>query len=201
MQERRTFGRMEMFTLAPLLWIQVILLVFCGLDLTRPILLLSYAGLLAPAYLVYLTFGKPRWTRLARVGWLVVILFLLISGALWCASWLASLARISPGQLTDHASALFTLVILLGPTTIGWLVHEELYYQGYLAAKLKRDLGFEDTTNTLEGGRKYLFFFHMQAGGGWTRQASSPATLSWIAAASLTFGNAWRSRVVEHQLR
>jgi hypothetical protein len=165
------YKRFVKILLIRLLVVQGFLLAMFGafLDLTRPDLLLLYAGLLVGAFLVWLAWAKPRKTRLGGAGCLLVTLFLLISGVLGCASWLGRLAGIPSGQLAEHASALFTLVILLGPTTYHWEILEQCYYQVHLAPQIQRDLGFESDTNTLEGtwptGRRFLYLTRIQPGG------------------------------------
>jgi hypothetical protein len=173
-----------------LLLVQAVLIIVLGLDLTRPVLLLLYAGLLVAAFLVWLAFARPCKMRLGGTGCLMVTVVLLISAALKCTSWLHQLVRLPSAGLAEHASALFTLVILLGPITHHWRILEECYYQVYLASRLKRDLGFESTTNTLwPDGIKYLFFTDIQTGGPMDQAGFLPYD---IVVDQCTFTEFWR---------
>jgi hypothetical protein len=166
-----TYKRVFKILIVRLFVVQGFLLALFGpfLDLTRPDLLLFYTGLLVGAFLFWLAWAKPRKTRLGGAGCLLVTVFLLISGVLGCASWLGRLAGIPSAQLAEHASALFTLFVLLGPITYHWEILEQCYYQVHLAPQIQRDLGFESDTNTLEGtwptGRRFLFFTRIQPDG------------------------------------
>jgi hypothetical protein len=165
MLERPTYGWFARILIVRFLILQGVLLALFGLDLSQPSLLLLYAGLLVGAYVCWVGIAKPPRTRLGAAGCLMVTAMLLLSGVLGSASWLAYVAGFPSTRLAEHASALFTVVILLGPITYHWLILEECHYQVYLAPMIERDLGFEAATNTLEGGCKYLFLSHLQSGG------------------------------------
>jgi hypothetical protein len=169
-----TYGWFVRFLLVRLIVVLVLLVAVFGLDLTRPSLLLFYSGLLAANYLCWFCIAKPRPTRLGEAGCPMVTVMLLLSCVLGGASWWAKFHELPSTQLAEHAAALFTLVILLGPLTHHWRITEECYYQAHLGPVIERDLGFESTTNTLNGGRKYLLLVHIQQGGVMDRAGFRP---------------------------
>jgi hypothetical protein len=140
-----------------------------GGSLPPPLAFSAGTGILAIAYISWLGLGGARGRLISEPG-CSILLLLLPGAALPFVVYLVALVfGFSTDWLLDLAGLLLSLFWLLGPIVYHLNIVEQCYFQVRCAAELRRDLGFQSDTNTLEGtwpvGQKYLYFTNVEPGG------------------------------------